>query len=187
MSDKSLYFVGRIIINQYNIAMKNVSLFITFGLLFVLLSCSTTQQTEQPAVNRSKQLKAIENVLAQYIVANENKDLSLAEQIWAPDGDIVLYGTTSKDRLMGWNNIMNAFKKQFETIDNIFITTSEQYIKLNETGNTAWFAEILKYNYMKDGKAKDLDGLRFTGVLKHCKDGNWRIVQAHLSIPALSN
>ena len=156
----------------------------TFGLLFILLSCSTTQQTEKVAVNRSEQLKSIENVLEQYIVANENKDLSLVEQIWAPDGDIILYGTTSKDRLMGWNNIRNAFKKQFKTIDDIFITTSEQYIKLNETGNSAWFAEILNYNYMKDGKAKSLKGLRFTGVLKHCHDGKWRIVQAHLSIPA---
>jgi len=156
----------------------------TFGLLFFLLSCSTTQQTEKTAVNRSKELKSIENVLEQYIVANENKDLSLVEQIWAPDGDIILYGTTSNDRLMGWNNIRNAFKKQFKTIDNIFITTSEQYIKLNETGNSAWFAEILKYNYMKDGKAKSLKGLRFTGVLKYCKDGKWRIVQAHLSMPA---
>ena len=164
--------------------MKKNILFVTLALLIVLQSCSTTQQTKKVTVNRSQELKAIENVLEQYIVANENKDLSLVEQIWAPDGDIILYGTSSSDRLMGWNNIRNAFKNQFETINNIFITTSEQYIKLNETGNSAWFAEILKYNYMKDGKAKDLEGLRFTGVLKHCKDGKWRIVQAHLSIPA---
>ncbi len=164
--------------------MKKSVIFMTVVLLIILQSCTTTQQTNQVTVNRSNELKNIENVLEQYIVANENKDLSLVEQIWAPDGDIILYGTSGKDRLMGWNNIRNAFKKQFETLDNIFITTSEQYIKLNETGNTAWFAEILKYNYMKDGKAKDLEGLRFTGVLKHCKDGKWRIVQAHLSIPA---
>jgi len=164
--------------------MKKSVIFMTVVLLIILQSCSTTQQTNQVTVNRSEELKNIENVLEQYVVANENKDLSLVEQIWAPDGDIILYGTSGKDRLMGWNNIRNAFKNQFETLDNIFITTSEQYIKLNETGNTAWFAEILKYNYMKDGKAKDLEGLRFTGVLKHCKDGKWRIVQAHLSIPA---
>jgi len=164
--------------------MKKSAFFMTFGLLFILLSCSTTQQTEKTVVNRSEELKSIENVLEQYIVANENKDLALVEQIWAPDGDIILYGTTSRDRLMGWNNIRNAFKKQFKTIDNIFITTSEQYIKLNETGNSAWFAEILKYNYMKEGKAKSLKGLRFTGVLKYCQDGKWRIVQAHLSMPA---
>ena len=163
--------------------MKKNILFVTLALLIVLQSCTTSQQTKKVTVNRSQELKAIENVLEQYIVANENKDLSLVEQIWAPDGDIILYGTSSSDRLMGWNNIRNAFKNQFETLDNIFITTSEQYIKLNDTGNTAWFAEILKYNYMKDGKAKDLEGLRFTGVLKHCKDSKWRIVQAHLSIP----
>jgi ketosteroid isomerase-like protein len=164
--------------------MKKSIIFMTLGLIIILQSCSTSQQTEKATVNRSQELKAIENVLEQYIIANENKDLTLVEQIWAPDGDIILYGTSSKDRLMGWNNIRNAFKNQFETLDNIFITTSEQYIKLNDSGTAAWFAEILKYNFMKDGKARELEGLRFTGVLKHCSDGKWRIVQAHLSIPA---
>jgi ketosteroid isomerase-like protein len=163
--------------------MKKNLFLITMALFVVFQSCSTAEKTSNIAVNRSQQLKAIENVLEQYIVANENKDLSLIEDIWAPDGDIVLYGTSGKDRLMGWNNIRNAYKSQYEILDDIFITTSEQYIKLNETGNTAWFAEILNYNYMKDGKAKELKGLRFTGVLKHCKDGKWRIVQAHLSVP----
>jgi ketosteroid isomerase-like protein len=164
--------------------MKKSLIFLIMAMAVVFQSCSTAEKTQTVTVNRSQQLKAIENVLEQYIVANENEDLSLIEDIWAPDGDIILYGTGTKDRLMGWNNIRNAYKTQYTTIDNIFITSSEQYIKLNETGNTAWFAEILNYNYMKDGKAKDLKGLRFTGVLKHCKDGKWRIVQAHLSIPA---
>ena len=163
--------------------MKKHLFLITVALIMIFQSCSTAEKTSNVVVNRSEQLKAIENVLEQYIVANENKDLSLIEDIWAPDGDIVLYGTSGKDRLMGWNNIRNAYKTQYATIDDIFITSSEQYIKLNETGNTAWFAEILNYNYMKDGKAKELKGLRFTGVLKHCKDGKWRIVQAHLSVP----
>jgi ketosteroid isomerase-like protein len=86
--------------------------------------------------------------------------------------------------LMGWNNILSAFKKQYEELDNIYIAASEQYVKLNDSGNTAWFAEILDYNYMKDGKAKSLKGLRFTGVVEKCKDGKWRFVQTHLSIPA---
>ncbi len=140
-----------------------------------------------PVINRSQELKAIGNLLEQYITANENEDLSLIEDIWAPDADIILIGTTKQNRLMGWNNIRNAFKKQYEELDNIYIAASEQYVKLNKAGNTAWFAEILDYNYMKDGKAKTLKGLRFTGVLKKCPDGKWRFVQAHLSAPLESD
>ena len=49
-------------------------------------------------------------------------------------------------------------------------------------GNTAWFAESLNYNFMYDGEARSYEGMRFTGVLTKV-DGNWRFVQAHLSLP----
>ena len=163
--------------------MKTLSTYI-FTVLFILSSFIVFSQVEEgKTVNRSKELKAIANLLEQYISANENEDLSLIEDIWAPDADIILVGTTKDNRFMGWNNVRNAYKKQFDNLDNIFITASEQYVKLNETGNTAWFTEILDYNYINNGKAKSLKGLRFTGVLEKSKDGKWRFVQAHLSIP----
>ncbi len=163
--------------------MKTLSTYI-LTVLFILSSFIVFSQVEEgKTVNRSKELKAIANLLEQYISANENEDLSLIEDIWAPDADIILVGTTKDNRFMGWNNVRNAYKKQFDNLDNIFITASEQYVKLNETGNTAWFTEILDYNYINNGKAKSLKGLRFTGVLEKSKDGKWRFVQAHLSIP----
>ena len=54
---------------------------------------------------------------------------------------------------------------------------------MNECGNTAWFAETLNYNFMYKGQAHSYEGMRFTGVLVKRK-GNWRFVQAHLSMPA---
>jgi ketosteroid isomerase-like protein len=156
-------------------------------MLVTTFSSFAQSGNEASAVNRSKELKAISNLLEQYITANENEDLGLIESIWAPDADIILIGTTKNSRQMGWNNIRNAYKKQYEDLDNIYITASEQYVKLNKSGNTAWFAETLEYNYMKDGKAKNVSGLRFTGVLEKCPDGKWRFVQAHLSIPVESD
>ncbi len=163
--------------------MKTLSTYFLAVLFIFSSSFVFSQEKEGKTVNRSKELKAIANLLEQYISANENEDLSLIEDIWAPDADVILVGTTKDNRFMGWNNVRNAFKKQFDQLDNIYITSSEQYVKLNETGNTAWFTEILDYNYIKDGKAKSLKGLRFTGVLEKGKDGKWRFVQTHLSIP----
>ena len=172
-------------------AMKHITSLLMAGVFLLIASCSISQNTVQTkataAVNRSAELKAISNLLEQYITANENEDLSLVEDIWAPDADIILIGTTKGSFLMGWNNILNAFKKQYDELDNIYITASEQYVKLNRSGNTAWFAEILDYNYMKDGKAKSLKGIRFTGVVQKCDDGKWRFVQTHLSIPVESD
>ena len=126
---------------------------------------------------------AIEQLLENYIIANETQDFDLIESIWAPESDIILYGTDSHERLMGWTNIRNAVKSQFGQIDETYISASNQFIKINCTGSTAWFAEALSYNFMYNGEAKKYEGLRFTGVLEKM-DGQWKLVQAHLSVPA---
>lgn len=149
----------------------------------IVMSISCEQQKKH---NCKEEKVAIESLLENYILANENQDLDLIEQIWAADDGIVLYGTDSDERIVGWTNIRAAIKEQFGFISDTYISASNQFIKLNCTGNTAWFSETLNYNYMYQGKAHKYEGLRFTGVVEKL-DGNWRLVQAHLSVPASVN
>lgn len=160
------------------------SFYISFVAVIVFLT--TACNTAPPKVDRAAETIAIEEVLESYILANENQDLKLIEQIWAPYPDIILYGTDSHERLMGWTNIRSAIKSQFGAIENTYISASDQYIKLNSCGNTAWFAETLNYNFVYKGEARSYEGLRFTGVLEKT-DGKWHFVQAHLSLPASVN
>ena len=150
-------------------------------LLSVLILASSCEQQKEKKCQEEKE--AIENLLENYILANENQDLDLIESIWATDDDIVLYGTDSDERIVGWANIRSGIKEQFGFISDTYISASNQFIKLNCTGNTAWFAETLNYNYMYKGTAHKYEGLRFTGVVAKI-DGEWRLVQAHLSLPA---
>lgn len=159
--------------------MRIVYLFVVITVTFLLSSCT---QTCSDKINRADEIIAIENVLEQYIIANENQDFDLIQQIWSPDGDIILYGTNSDEKLIGFTNIRNAVKEQFKLIEETYISASDQFIQLNTCGNTAWFAETLNYNFMYKGEAHSYEGLRFTGVLSKI-DGNWRFVQAHLSLP----
>ena len=146
----------------------------------ILFSTSCDRQTEESC---KKEREAIANLLENYILANENQDFELIEAIWAPNDDIILYGTDSDERLTGWTNIKEAIKEQFGFISDTYISASNQFIKLNCTVNTAWFAETLNYNYMYKGTAHEYEGLRFTGVVAKI-DKEWRLVQAHLSLPA---
>jgi len=159
--------------------MRSLSVFLVLAGLMLLSSCSNCDKD----FNLKDETIAIENVLEKYIIANENQDFELTEEIWAPNPDIILYGTDSDDRLMGWTNIRAAIKDQFSQITDTYIAASDQFIKLNCTGNTAWFAETLNYNFVYKGEARSYEGLRFTGVLEKM-DGEWKIVQAHLSVPA---
>ncbi len=153
----------------------------TLLLCVFLISFNSCEQKTK--TNCKKDKEAIENLLENYIIANENQDFELIEEIWAADDDIILYGTDSDERLMGWKSIKEAIKEQFGYITDTYISASNQLIKLNCTGNTAWFAETLNYNYMYRGEAHSYEGLRFTGVVEKIDD-KWVLVQAHLSVPA---
>lgn len=156
-------------------------IFSTFVISLLLISVSCNELKKESNCKADKE--AIENLLENYILANENQDFDLIESIWASNDDIILYGTDSDERLMGWSNIKSAIQEQFGYITDTYISASNQFIKLNCTGNTAWFAETLNYNYMYKGKAHKYEGLRFTGVVEKI-EGEWVLVQAHLSLPA---
>jgi len=161
--------------------MKKLSLYTIFVSTMVLLfSCGGMRKNQ---VNLAKETIAIEQVLEKYIIANETQDIELIEHIWSPKPDIILNGTDSHERLVGWTNIRNAVKSQFAQIEDTYIAASDQFIKISDDGCTAWFAESFNYNFMYDGEAQKYQGLRFTGVLSKENDG-WKIVQAHLSVPA---
>ena len=160
--------------------MKNISSFLILLSVLIVSSCADNNSKKFDVMEETE---AIENVLDKYIVANETQNFELIREIWAPDTDIILYGTDSDERLMGWVNIKNAIQDQFHHITDTYIAATDQFIKINETGNTAWFAETLNYNFVYNDKAKSYEGLRFTGVLEKI-DGQWKLVQAHLSVPA---
>lgn len=150
------------------------------AILFIV-SCNSKETKIDPV----SEILEIENTLDKYIMANEKEDFDLIESIWAPQEDIVLYGTDSDERLVGWKSIKEVIKRQFSLIENTYISASDQIVKVSDCGNTAWFAERLNYNFIYKGTAHSYDNIRFTGVMEKI-DGRWVIVQAHLSLPASS-
>ncbi len=159
--------------------MKIINLLFVLTSIIILSACNPQSCGK---TDRAAELNAIEDLLESYIIANENQDFELIERIWAPNSDIILYGTNTNERLMGWTNIRNAIKVQFSVIEETYISASDQFIKINDCGTTGWFAETLNYNFVYNGEAQSYEGLRFTGVVVKM-DGHWRFVQAHLSLP----
>lgn len=137
----------------------------------------------QQACDKDKALNNIQLLLEKHVIANETKNIDLIKEIWAPKEDIVIFGTDSDEKLEGWTQIKNTFLKQFETFEEAYLSVSDQKINLDCDANTAWFSQIMSYNYTTtDGEAKRFEGIRFTGVLEKIDD-KWYIVQSHMSIP----
>lgn len=148
--------------------------------LALMITAACTEK--KPVVNKAEEIARIQAVLEKYVIAKEDQNFSLIEEVWAGNEDVYLLGTDSDEKFIGWEQIKDAITEQFSEFQQTYISTVEQSIKLNETGNTAWFVEVLSYNFVHEGKAKQFEGIRFTGVLQ--KHGDvWKLVQGHMSIP----
>jgi ketosteroid isomerase-like protein len=158
--------------------MKSLFYFVFLTGIITFAGC----QPKPPKVDFEKEREAIKLVLEKYALANENQNMDFIEEIWSPSESIVSFGTEGDEKLVGFSEIKSAIQKQFDTFTNTYISYRDQIIEINETGNTAWFSEIVNYNFILDGKAHTFEGLRYTGVLVK-KDGKWKLVQTHMSVP----
>ena len=158
--------------------MKN--LIIIFLIVFIAVSCCNV--SEEATFNFDEEKEKVALVLEKYVIANEKQDIELVHEIWASSPDIVVFGTNSDEKILGWEQIKSTLQRQFDSFEDTYISVHDQVIHLNETGNTAWFSEVMNYNYIYQEEAVQFEGLRFTGVLEKI-DGEWFIVQSHVSIP----
>ncbi len=148
----------------------------------IFLSLCNLLYAQSPKAKRSEDEKNILNVLEKYIQANETQNLPLMEDIWAIDEPIMAFGTDAGEKIVGWHDLSQAYRRQFNTFKDTYISARDQTISINETSNTAWTSQILNYNFLLEGVAKKYEGIRFTGTLIK-KGGEWKLVQMHLSLP----
>jgi len=160
------------------VPMKKIS-FLSI-LLIVFLSFNSCK--DKCDYDTDLETSKIETVLEKYVIANETQNLELVKKVWAPQDDIIVFGTTSDEKLVGWDNIQETMERQFGSFKDTYISVSDQYIKINETGNADCFAEVINYNFIYNGEARSYEGVRFTGVMRKI-DEEWYIVQSHMSVP----
>jgi ketosteroid isomerase-like protein len=172
-------FTAKQITNLY--CMKKLKALIVIVLAVVISACSP-QGEKCPEVDFDKEMSDIRMLLEQYELARESEDFATVEHLWAQDEDIVLFGTEGDEQLVGIEAIKKAMSRQFDEVENTLINISDQKIRINQAGNTAWFSEVLDYNFIYLGEDMSFEGIRFTGVLEKI-DGKWQLVQGHLSVP----
>lgn len=161
--------------------MKTRNFLILPLLALTMFSCTTAPQ-EKP-VDKAAENEAVATVLESYVIANETKDIELIKQVWADDSLIVVFGTESGERMVGWETIKATIEEQFATFEDTYIAMNDINIKMNNECNTAWFSSMINYNFTYNDQPISYEDLRFTGVLTKTDDG-WHIVQSHISVPA---
>jgi len=161
--------------------MKKKILLFTMGFMVMFSACNNA---DNGVVDQQQEKESIKLVLEKYALANENQDINMIEEIWCPSDSIVSIGTESGEILQGFSHIKKAVQNQFEAFSNTYISYHDQIISISKDGNTAWFSEMVNYNFILNEKAMQYEGLRYTGVLVK-KDGKWKLVQTHMSVPVV--
>lgn len=151
-------------------------------LTIALLLTGTVLFAQDNNKKRNEEEAKVLLVLEKYIIASETQNLQLIEDIFATDEPIVVFGTEAGEKILGWPDLKNAYRRQFNSFKDTYISARDQIVRINETGNTAWVSQMLNYNFLLEGVSKKFEGVRFTGVMIK-KNGQWKLVQLHLSMP----
>lgn len=83
---------------------------------------------------------------------------------------------------VGWEELKRGVEQQFAAVDSVRAAVSGQIIKIDPSGNVAWFAEFVDWDLSAGGQTMHLGGYRFTGVLEK-RDGNWVAYWPQLAPP----
>ncbi|HPX33989.1 MAG TPA: DUF3225 domain-containing protein [Bacteroidales bacterium] len=156
--------------------MKKFTLLSSLLFVFLLTACNTIKISD-----KEKEKALVKNVLDKYRTANENQDINLIEEIWSPDETIISFGTERGERLVGFSQIKEVVQRQFDTFSETFITPANQVIEISDDGKTAWFSQMMNYNFILNGEPYSFRNLRYTGVLVK-NEGKWKLVQTHMSV-----
>jgi hypothetical protein len=110
--------------------------------------------------------------------------MELAYKITAHDTDMVSFGTDAAERFVGWEQGKESLQNAFASIENSKISIKDQVVKVHQSGEVAWFSEIIDWDLLAQGQPVKLQGIRLTGVLEK-RNGNWIFVQRHASVPVV--
>jgi uncharacterized protein (TIGR02246 family) len=118
-------------------------------------------------------------VLNRFAEAYANRDLGGALELFAPDPDLVLFGTGRDEKLVG----LTEFKAQLERdwSQSAAASFKFEWTSVSAAGSVAWVAGDSVIHWEADGQEMSLQ-LRATIVLER-RDDKWLCVQWHMSAP----
>lgn len=124
----------------------------------------------------------LKNAVDQLMDAFEKESVAMFDDAMAKDSDMVTFGTDASERWVGFDEVRDSFAKQVSAFEVERIDTKSQVIKTSNSGEVAWFSQIVDWHISSNGKSQTVPGIRVTGVLEK-RGEHWKIVQFHTSAP----
>lgn len=157
--------------------MKRAYTIFVLILIFFFTSCS-----DKPDVDLVAERDNVIQVIDNYSMAHEERDLNLLMSCFSDDPDIIILGTDEDELWVDKMSMGESQKVAYETFDKISLSVRDRMVKMNNSGTEAWFYMKVNWYVESGGNEFSINGVRTTGVLEKQND-QWRIVQLHTSMP----
>ena len=123
---------------------------------------------------------AVKAVLDKVAEGYAKRDPALLLSAFAPDPDVVMYGTGADEKRIGQAEIQAQAERDWSQAESAAVTY--EWVSVSAAGSVAWAATDASFNLKADGQQMSLPA-RITFVLEK-RGEQWLIVQAHFSFPA---
>lgn len=120
---------------------------------------------------------AVQDTLQRLIRAYERRDMEAALACFAPDGDVVMYGTGADEKRIGLDEIREQMERDWAQSESTAISFDESSV--SAAGSVAWAAVDARFGFRIDGQEGTLPA-RISFVLERRQE-KWYIVHAHFS------
>jgi ketosteroid isomerase-like protein len=122
----------------------------------------------------------INAVLGELAEGYRVREMRRALACFAPDDDVVMYGTGVDEKRVGRREIQLQVERDWEQTESTELTY--EWVSVSGVDRVAWAAADATFRIRAGGEAMALPA-RITLVLEK-RGGTWFIVQGHFSLPA---
>jgi ketosteroid isomerase-like protein len=122
----------------------------------------------------------VKGTLRKFVDAYANRDMKALMECFAPDDDVVLYGTGADEKRVGFQEMRAQVERDWAQTDSIAISFT--WTSVSAAHGVAWVAADSIFSFTVGGESGTLPA-RLTVVLEE-REGQWLIVQSHFSVPA---
>ena len=157
------------------------SLFFTASLLAAGCAPASEPAKDAPPVDLSAEEDAARAVVDLWERMWVEEEIALFDQAFAQDPDMVIFGTDAAEYWVGYETARESLEHQLDVFEDTESTLRNQVVKVHESGEVAWFTEMMDLEVTSGEERVDLT-VWFSGVLEKRNDG-WKIVQFHASVP----
>lgn len=110
------------------------------------------------------------------------KDWSAYAQFWANTPDIEILHPAARERLVGWDAIAAKYRALFaDTSAQYSVTTVRRDAHLSPARDMAWGTDETKITITRGSRTIEI--LQWSTFVFEQRDGKWRLVHAHASVP----